>query len=114
VRLHALRAPSISLAHTLFFSSFALRSLQGAMLRPPVIVPAVNPSTGRPNAEHGYTPRAAAVVLLPPRPAATHVIGVPVAAAVPTSCVATVQPLSPPPTAAAPPGTASGARRKEE
>jgi hypothetical protein len=84
------------------------------MLRHPVIVPAVNPTTGRPNAEHGYAPRPVAVVVSPP--VAAHVIGVPVVApAAAPSCVATVQPLSaPPPAAAAQPTAASAARRKEE
>ena len=60
---------------------------KGSLLRPPLLVPALNPATGRPNAELGYTPTPQ-VVLVPRAP--TQAIGVP--CAVPPVMQATVAP----------------------
>ena len=63
------------------------------MLRPPALVPPLNPQTGRPNAELGYVPTAVVVAAAP-----VQAIGVPVAP--PPSQRAR---MSPPEAAAAPP-----------
>jgi hypothetical protein len=80
---------------------------QGAMVRRPTYVPAVNPGTGRPNAEHGYLPPPALVLPCAPP---VQVVGVP--APVAPVVTAVVPPPQYPPPAPAP--QPAGARSKAD